>query len=74
MPRASGDCAVLLPRQSRGTQVYFNGELIYQTRLFDENGNTSEMLGKPALIPVPGSSIIPGKNSLVLRTGWLNNF
>ncbi len=74
MPRATNDFAILLPRQSRGTQVYFNGELIYQTRPFDKNGATPEILGKPALVPVPKASIMEGKNSLVLRTGWLNNF
>ncbi len=73
IPRDTDDYAVFLPWQSRGTQVYFNGKLIFQTRPFDKNGMTPGIAGKPALVPVLASSIVAGENSLVLRTGSLNN-
>lgn len=73
IPPGSDDCAVFLPWQSRGTQVYFNGKLIFETRPFDGNGRSPAIAGKPALVPVLKSSVVAGKNSLVLRTGSLNN-
>ncbi len=73
IPHAAADYAIFLPWQSRGTQVYFNGKLIYQTRPFDTNGVSPEIAGKPALIHVLKTSILEGENSLVLRTGCLNN-
>ncbi len=74
IPHVSTDYGIYLPRQSRGTQVYFNGKLIFQTRPFDKNGVSPEIVGKPALVPIPKASVLKRENSLVLRTGWLNNF
>ncbi len=71
--QTGSDYAVFLPWQSRGTQVYFNGHLIFETRPFDKNGVTPAIIGKPALVPVIKSMIKEGENSLVLRTGYLNN-
>lgn len=67
------DYGIFLPWQQRGTQVYFNGMLIYETRPFDKNGVTPEIVGKASLVPVPRSLILKEENSLVFRTGCLNN-
>jgi len=71
--QTGSDYAVFLPWQSRGTQVYFNGQLIYETRPFDKNGVSPPIIGKPSLVPVVKSMIRHGENTLVLRTGYLNN-
>ena len=67
------DYALFLHVQSRGTQVYWNGKLLYETRHFDVRGNTPEILGKPSFISIPENLIIKGENSLTLRVGFLNN-
>ncbi len=64
---------MILPPQSRGTQVYFNGNLITETRNFDTRGGTPEIIGKPDFVCIPKALLRGGENVLALRTGSLNN-
>jgi PAS domain S-box-containing protein len=71
--KIADDYALFIPWQSRGTQVYLNGALIHETRTFDKYSATPGIIGKPSLVTVPGAACRHGDNSLVLRTGSLNN-
>ena len=65
------DAGLWLPMQMRGTQVYINGELIHETRTFN-NGKTPPSVGKPVLIKIPSRIFNEGNNNLALRTGTLD--
>lgn len=73
MMGANGDYALFLPWQGRGTQVYFNGILIHETRPYNRDGTSPPLIGKPSFITVPFAMVRAGNNSLSLRTGSMNN-
>ncbi len=67
------DCALMAYRQYRGTQFYLNGELLYETRPFNEKGESPPIIGKPSFIPIPAHRLHRGRNVLCCRTGWLDD-
>jgi hypothetical protein len=71
--KTHSDYALILRIQSKGTQVFWNGILLYETRPFDVNGKTPDIQGAPAIIFVPKNVMCNGENSLVLRVGCLND-
>ena len=66
------DLALLLPFHYRGAQIFFNGQLLRETREVDSNGRFPRIPGKPELIKIPVGFWRPGLNILAVRTASLD--
>ncbi len=67
------DLALYAPIHYRGAQFYFNGQLIYETRPYDEKGYSPPIPGKPEIIRIPDKLIADGYNVLSVRSRMLDN-
>jgi signal transduction histidine kinase/FixJ family two-component response regulator len=65
--------SLLVPVHYRGAQFFFNRTLIYETRPFNERGDSPLIVGKPDLIKIPAMIIRPGNNVLLIKTGTLSS-
>ncbi len=65
--------ALYIPIHYRGAQFYFNEKLIYESRHYDDAGNSPPIAGKPCIIKIPNRLLIKGYNILSIRTRMLDN-
>lgn len=68
------DLAMILHQGKRGMQVFCNGSLIHETRKPDKTGVFPVRAGKPALVHIPSSLLVPGINRIALRTSSLDGW
>jgi two-component system sensor histidine kinase ChiS len=65
------DYSIILPLQYGGSQIYFNGKKIFESRVFGNNG-FEKIVGKPQIIHIPEKLIQDGQNIIAFRTACLN--
>lgn len=65
--------SLLIPIHYRGAQVFFNEHLIFETRKYNEIGESDPLPGKPCVIDIPNELLRYGRNILAIRTRMLDN-